>query len=85
MRGGHGLFVDGLFLDAGSAVSARLRLVLGQGLADVPEGFSVVAKFRDKGLPRMRQIAKTDYCERRIASCDWQRLLSCKCRVDLAT
>jgi hypothetical protein len=26
-------------------------LALGQVLADVPEGFAVIANFRDKGLP----------------------------------
>jgi ZIP family zinc transporter len=52
------LFADGLLLGAGSAVSAQLglALALGQVLADVPEGFSVVANFRGKGVPRARRV-----------------------------
>lgn len=52
------LLADGLLLGTGSAVSPQLglALALGQVLADVPEGFSVVANFRDKGVPRKRRI-----------------------------
>jgi ZIP family zinc transporter len=52
------LIGDGLLIGAGSAVSASLGLLLalGQVLADIPEGFSVLANFRDKGVPRNRRI-----------------------------
>ena len=52
------LFGDGLLIGAGSAVSTQmgLLLALGQVLADIPEGFSVIANFRDKGVPRTRRI-----------------------------
>ena len=45
---------DGLLIGAGSAVSTQLGLLLslGQVMADVPEGFSVLANFRDKGVSR---------------------------------
>jgi len=43
------LIGDGLLIGAGSAVSLELALVLalGQVLADLPEGFAVLANFRD--------------------------------------
>jgi len=45
---------DGLLIGAGSAVSSELAIVLalGQVLADIPEGFAVVANFRGKGVGR---------------------------------
>lgn len=52
------LFSDGLMIGTGVAVSASLgfTLALGQVLADVPEGFSVIANFRDKGATRRRRL-----------------------------
>lgn len=49
---------DGLMLGTGSAVSPSLGIVLalGQVLADLPEGYAVIANFRDKGVPRRRRI-----------------------------
>lgn len=49
---------DGLLIGAGSAVSAELGLLLalGQVLADLPEGFAVIANFRNKGVPRTRRL-----------------------------
>ena len=49
---------DGLLIGAGSAVSAELGLLLacGQVMADIPEGFAVIANFRDKGVPRAKRI-----------------------------
>lgn len=49
---------DGLLIGAGSAVSTELGLVLavGQVLADVPEGFAVIANFRAKGVSRGRRM-----------------------------
>ena len=49
---------DGLLIGAGSAVSDAMALVLalGQTLADVPEGFAVIANFRDKGVGRGRRL-----------------------------
>lgn len=49
---------DGLLIGAGSAVSMQMALVLalGQVLADVPEGFAVVANFRDKGVGRRKRL-----------------------------
>jgi zinc transporter, ZIP family len=49
---------DGLLIGAGSAVSSQLALVLaiGQIMADVPEGFAVIATFRDKGVDRARRL-----------------------------
>ena len=49
---------DGLLIGAGSAVSSQTALVLaiGQVLADIPEGFSVIANFRDKGIGRMKRL-----------------------------
>lgn len=49
---------DGLLIGAGSAVSAGIALVLalGQTLADIPEGFAVIANFRDKGVKRARRL-----------------------------
>ncbi|MAT15817.1 MAG: peptidoglycan-binding protein [Planctomyces sp.] len=52
------LIGDGLLIGTGSAVSSQMALVLaiGQVLADVPEGFAVLANFRDKGMRRTRRI-----------------------------
>ena len=52
------LIGDGLLIGAGSAVSLELALVLalGQVLADLPEGFAVLANFRDKGVGRVRRL-----------------------------
>jgi len=49
---------DGLLIGAGSAVSLQLGLALavGQVLADIPEGFAVIANFRDKGISRARRL-----------------------------
>ncbi|MFN2302823.1 MAG: ZIP family metal transporter [Anaerolineales bacterium] len=52
------LIGDGLLIGAGSTVSGLLALLLalGQVLADIPEGFSVLANFRDKGIGRSQRI-----------------------------
>ncbi len=52
------LIGDGLLIGAGSAVSSSLALLLalGQVLADIPEGFSVLANFRAKGISRGQRI-----------------------------
>lgn len=52
------LIGDGLLIGAGSAVSSQLALLLalGQVLADIPEGFSVLASFRSKGVKRGRRL-----------------------------
>lgn len=52
------LFGDGLLIGAGSAVSSQvaLTLALGQILADIPEGFAVIANFRGRGVPRGRRL-----------------------------
>jgi ZIP family zinc transporter len=49
---------DGLLIGAGSAVSSQFALVLafGQVLADIPEGFAVIANFRDKGFGRRNRL-----------------------------
>lgn len=49
---------DGLLIGAGSAVSSQMALLLalGQVLADIPEGFSVIANFRDKGVARAKRL-----------------------------
>lgn len=49
---------DGLLIGAGLAVSSQtaLLLALGQVLADIPEGFAVIANFRDKGVPRLKRL-----------------------------
>ena len=49
---------DGLLIGAGSAVSSRLALLLalGQVLADMPEGFAVIANFREKGVGRAKRL-----------------------------
>ena len=49
---------DGLLIGAGSAVSSQLALLLalGQVLADIPEGFAVIANFRDKGVGRAKRL-----------------------------
>lgn len=50
---------DGLMLGSGAALSPALglTLALGQVLADLPEGYAVIANFRAKGVPRARRIA----------------------------
>jgi ZIP family zinc transporter len=52
------LLGDGLLIGAGSAVSTNLALVLalGQVLADIPEGFAVIANFRDKGVGKVKRF-----------------------------
>lgn len=52
------LIGDGLLIGAGSAVSSQLALVLalGQVSADIPEGFSVLANFKDKGVKRRQRL-----------------------------
>jgi ZIP family zinc transporter len=49
---------DGLLIGSATAVTSQLGLVLalGQVLADIPEGFAVVANFRDKGLERAKRL-----------------------------
>ena len=49
---------DGLMLGTGSAVSPSLGIVLalGQVLADLPEGYAVIANFRDKDVPRRKRM-----------------------------
>lgn len=49
---------DGLLIGAGSAVSAKLALLLalGQVLADIPEGFAVIANFRARGLRKVKRL-----------------------------
>ena len=49
---------DGLLIGAGSAVSSSLAiaLALGQVLADIPEGFAVIANFREKGIGRAKRL-----------------------------
>ena len=52
------LLGDGLLIGAGSAVSSKMALLLalGQVLADIPEGFAVIANFRDKGVSRTKRL-----------------------------
>ena len=52
------LFTDGLLIGAGSSVNLGLGLVLaaGQVLADVPEGYAVIANLRERGVPRRRRV-----------------------------
>jgi ZIP family zinc transporter len=49
---------DGLLIGAGAAVSSTLGLLLalGQVLADIPEGFAVIANFRAKGVERAKRL-----------------------------
>lgn len=49
---------DGLLIGVGSAVSSQMALILAlsQVLADLPEGFAVIANFRSKGVPRGRRL-----------------------------
>jgi ZIP family zinc transporter len=49
---------DGLLIGAGSAVSSHIAtiLALSQVLADIPEGFAVIANFRDKGVGRAQRL-----------------------------
>lgn len=53
------LLGDGLLIGAGSAVSTELAMLLafGQVLADIPEGFAVIANFRDKGVSASKRLA----------------------------
>lgn len=50
---------DGLMIGSGSAVGTSVAIVLaaGQVLADLPEGYSIVANLKEKGIPRRRRIA----------------------------
>ncbi len=50
---------DGLMIGSGSAVATSLAVVLaaGQVLADLPEGYAVVANLKEKGVPRNKRIA----------------------------
>ncbi len=50
---------DGLMIGSGSAVATSLAIVLaaGQVLADLPEGYSVVANLREKEVSRGKRIA----------------------------
>ncbi|MGB3226323.1 MAG: hypothetical protein WBB23_26285 [Desulforhopalus sp.] len=42
--------VDGLLIGTGAAsIQMAIILALGQVLAEIPEGFATIAKFRDKG------------------------------------
>lgn len=52
------LLGDGLLIGASATVSSALALVLalGQVLADVPEGFAVIANFREKGLRKRKRL-----------------------------
>lgn len=52
------LFSDGLLIGTGSSVSLGLALVLaiGQVTADVPEGFTTLSNFKDKGVPRGQRL-----------------------------
>lgn len=49
---------DGLMIGSGSAVTTSLAIALaaGQVLADIPEGYAVVANFRSKGIERKWRI-----------------------------
>ncbi len=49
---------DGLLIGAGSAVSSQMAVILAvsQVLADVPEGFAVLANFRAKGVARAQRL-----------------------------
>ena len=49
---------DGLLIGAGSAVSSHMAVILAlsQVLADIPEGFAVIANFRDKGVGRAQRL-----------------------------
>ncbi|MEQ8483923.1 MAG: peptidoglycan-binding protein [Pseudomonadales bacterium] len=52
------LFTDGLLIGAGSSVNLGLGLVLavGQVMADLPEGYAVIANLRERGIPRRQRI-----------------------------
>ncbi|MGD8464257.1 MAG: hypothetical protein PVI09_10375 [Anaerolineae bacterium] len=49
---------DGLLIGAATAVTSQLGFVLalGQVLADIPEGFAVLANFRAKGMERFERL-----------------------------
>lgn len=53
------LMGDGFMIGSGSAVAVSLAVVLtaGQVLADIPEGYAVVANLRAKGVSRRWRIA----------------------------
>ncbi len=52
------LIGDGLLIGTGTAVSFHLALLVtaAQVLADLPEGFAVIANFRDKGVKRINRL-----------------------------
>lgn len=52
------LLGDGLLIGTSSAISSQLAftLALGQILADIPEGFAVIANFREKGIGRTGRL-----------------------------
>ncbi len=53
------LLGDGLLIGTGSAVSIQLAslLAIGQVLADVPEGYAVIANFRARGVGSRKRLA----------------------------
>jgi ZIP family zinc transporter len=52
------LFSDGIMIGTGAVISSGLALLLalGQVSADVPEGFAVVANFKEQGVPRAQRL-----------------------------
>ena len=52
------LFSDGIMIGTGTVVSSGLALLLalGQVTADLPEGFAVIANFKEKGVPRAKRL-----------------------------
>lgn len=52
------LFSDGLLIGTGSAVSLSMAVVLalGQVLADIPEGYAIMANMKSKGIPWARRF-----------------------------
>lgn len=52
------LFSDGLMIGAGSTVSLGLGLLLalGQVAADIPEGFAIIATFKDQDTTRRQRL-----------------------------
>lgn len=52
------LFTDGIMIGAGTTVSLGLALLLslGQVPADLPEGFAIIANFKDKGVPKKTRL-----------------------------
>lgn len=58
------LFTDGIMIGAGSTISLSLALLLslGQVPADIPEGFAIIANFKDKGSTRkMRMLLAASF------------------------